>query len=790
MTHRLFLTLALALGSAGACNCSATGSLPAQHPASDAPSRAEGQDRAEGATPPGTDPTEGSGVALPKAPPSDPRVPLIAAAVTHLLQTQHLKAREIDPEMAARAFDFYIEQLDPAKLFLLKPQVEALRARAKNLEAQIAAGDLQLAGIGTALLTEQRNKVAKMVARLTEKPFDLSDQETFETDPEKRDFAQNDSELEDLWRRNLELQALERITRMRRALEEREKAEAEGAADGKGEDTAAAKGAGKQPHKGGTRRDKDEAKVAAAGKDEEPPPKTDAEREEKARAELATAYAGRFQRRATPEPLEAVETFLNAVAAVYGPHTLFMAPDEKANFDIHMTGSLEGIGAVLSEDDHYIEVREVVPGGAAWRQGELEAGDLIQSVAQQDEDPVDVTDMRLSDVVKMIRGPKGTIVSLNVRKPDGRVTTVVITRDVIVVEASYARGALLKLDAKDKPVGYIYLPSFYGDTRGHSAAARDATEDVRALLQRFSQRKVDAVILDLRGNGGGLLSAATGISGLFIEQGPVVQVRRSDGEAAVLRDKDPSIAFRGRVVVMVDRFSASASEIVAGALQDYHRALVVGTSATHGKGTVQVLADLDQMVARKPGPLGVLKLTTQQFFLVDGESTQQRGVQPDILLPDPLSYVESGERFLDNPVPWSKVEPLPHQDWNGASWDVATLAARTQARVDKSPIFERIVARANLLKQRSEDTLLPLQQASWDARVESQEKALEALERDPEDEPKLLTVEPVSYRAKKDDAQAEAEAAKAAAERIENWRKQLERDPWVEQSVELFREAG
>ncbi|MDD9941478.1 MAG: carboxy terminal-processing peptidase [Myxococcales bacterium] len=777
--NRRALNSILMLAVAGGCNCSSGASVSGPQVA--APTSAMTDTNVP------SHPGAAKALKLPPLPAPDPREAILARAVSQFLQAQHLKARPIDDAMAKQAIEYFIEHLDPGKQFLLQPQVAALRERAAQLGDQLASGDLKLARLGTALLTQQRNKVAAMVADLTVEPFDLADKEALQTDPEKRDFVQGDEELKQLWRRLLELQVLERMSRMRRAFEARAEQEKEQT----GEADAQAKKQDKvgAPPEGQGRAKVDDPTVAGRSQDEAPPA-TETAREQKARAELSSALAGRFQRRATPEPLEAAETLLNAVAAVYGPHTAYLAPDDKANFDISMTGSLEGIGAILSEGDHFIEVREVVPGGAAWRQGDLSAGDLIMAVAQQDGTSVDVTDMRLAEVVKMIRGPKGTIVTLSIRKPDGRNTAIVITRDVVIVEATYARGALLKLGPKQPPVGYVYLPSFYGNTRGkRGEKERNASEDVSALLERFQKRNVKSAILDLRGNGGGLLSEATQVAGLFIQEGPVVQVRRSDGDVQVLSDEDPRIAFDGRLLVMVDRFSASASEIVAGALQDYGRALVVGTGPTHGKGTVQMLAELDRLVRSSPGPLGVFKLTTQQYFLVDGESTQQRGVRPDIVLADPLPYVEAGERFLDNPVPWSKIDALPHRPWEGVRWNVSALAERSRTRTAKSEAFEHIKARGRFLLERKEDTLVPLQQAAWRARSEAQDKALKEFEREGEDEPAMLSSEPVSYRSAKARAQDDADAREAAAARLEKWRKQLERDPWVEEALSIVRDA-
>jgi carboxyl-terminal processing protease len=496
--------------------------------------------------------------------------------------------------------------------------VAALRKLDDQLDDQIQSGDLLLARQGEALLMERRKVVGVMVAELLAKPFDFSKPETIETDPEKLDYAPDEAALRDRWRKVLKLQVLQRIA----AMEDGEK---------RGDDD---RGAGGAPPV------REEVPTTPEGK------------EAKAREKVATSYQARFKRLEEGDPLGPAERFLGAVTSVYDPHSTYLAPAEKANFDIEISGSLEGIGALLGVKDHLVEVRELVPGGASWRQGKLEPGDLILAVGAEGQEMIEIADMPLDRVVSLIRGPKGTVVTLRVQKPEGRIENIAITRDVIVIEAAYARGAVL--DLPDHPaMGYIHLPGFYGNTRGDRGATgeRNASDDVRKLLTMFEQKKLPGVLIDLRGNGGGLLAHARDITGHFIETGPVVQVRTSDGTTDVVRDDDPTIAFSGEVVVLVDRFSASASEIVAGALQDYDRAIIVGTGPTHGKGTVQILVELERLRGAPSAPLGILKLTTQQFFLVEGDSTQSRGVQPDIVLPDPSGFVESGERFLDHAIP-------------------------------------------------------------------------------------------------------------------------------------------
>lgn len=684
---------------------------------------------------------------------ADPREPILAQALAELLAKRHLLAKEVDDEVSKKAFPLYLEQLDGGKLFLLKEHVTALETYKDKMDDQLRDGDLVLAHQGAAVVAKRREVVAKMVADILSKPFDLEKSEQAETDPEKLAFAATEDELRDRWTKLLKLQVLERLEQFDQIAEARAKQKPD--ADPK-------------------------------GKPPEPIPATLEAREEKARKDLATRFESRFTRWASVEPLEPAEQFLNAVASVYDPHTFYLAPAEKENFDISMTGTLEGIGAQLGEQDHYIMVRELVPGGASWQQGDLEAGDTILAVAQQNEAAVDITDMPIDKVVKMIRGPKNTVVNLTVKKPDGSIKTISITRDVIRIEASYARGALVK--SKGGPqVGYIMLPVFYGDTRGTGKPGeRNATEDVRKLLAAMEAKGAKGVIIDLRGNGGGLLGHARDITGLLIDTGPVVQARSSNRRVEVLEDEDPKVAFTGDVVVLVDRFSASASEILAGALQDYERAVIVGTSPTHGKGTVQGLIELDELKAQPGGDsLGVLKLTIQQFFRIDGESTQWKGVVPDILMPDPASFVDSGERSLPNSIPWSSVAALPFTV-KKHGWDAQKLAAASLKRQAKEPVFGKVESFTKLIKSRKTDTTVDLKRETWVAERKKDKAELDAVDPKLADSKPRLTVTPIEDPA----TAAPPPPADKKKGRIEKWKEDLARDPWVEEAANVLKDMA
>jgi carboxyl-terminal processing protease len=716
-------------------------------------------------------PAESSETAL-----RDPRETVLAATVMALLEREHVRKRPFDDALSRDAFTIYLKRLDSGKMFLLKEDAAALEKHADRIDDQLKTGQLDLAHEGARRFGARVAVVDKMVTELLARPLDLTDDEQLQIDPEKVELAANDTELRDRWRRRLELEVIERVAGM---------------------ETRLAGEAEKQPNTGKKPRAPRATPPPGASADPAPPadedddesetgapvppvgeiPATPEGREAKAREDLARAYSGRFARLRAPSALDAAADLVNAVTSAFDPHTNYLPPADKANFDIQMTGSLEGIGAVLRERDHYIEIAEIVPGGATWRQGKLSTGDLILTVAQQGKDPVDVTDMRIDEVVKMIRGPKGTVVTLRVRKSTGVEELVSITRDVVVIEESYARGALLSPGSGKEAYGYIFLPSFYG---GSGPNQRTATADVRRLLQKMKERKVAGVVIDIRSNGGGFLGAAVEITGLLVDRGPVVQVRDSDGRRDVLSDRDRGVVFDGPVVVLVDRFSASASEIVAGALQDYHRAVVVGTGPTHGKGTVQSLADLDRITGGSV-ELGVLKLTIQQFFRVSGASTQREGIKPDIVLPDPLGHVDAGERELDHAIPWSQIEAVGHER-GSRPLRTELLAARSAARVSANKVFAKVTARAQLLRTWRDDTMVPLARPAWQARRDRHKAALEATSPELDKAPARMAVTLLD-----DDAAKLAPGPGGKTDdRPTRWRDNLARDPWVEECLHIL----
>ena len=690
--------------------------------------------------------------------PRDPREPFLASAATQLL-SEHVLRKRIDDSVSKEAFQRLVEDLDSGKLLLLANDVKKLARFETEMDDELRAGDLVLGRKASALLASRRHVVAGIIAAILAKPLDFTATESFETDAKKRAFCNSEEELTARWRGVLKLQVLERTQELEDILEKR-----------------------KAPKPADKNADPDEAKRDAAGeKALGEIPATFEGRRDKVQKEIATRFVTQFARRTVTDKLDAAQMFINAVNGAFDPHTTYLPPAEEADFDIAITGRLEGIGATLREQEHYIQVNDLVPGGAAWQQGKLEVGDLILSVAQEGKEPVDVMDMPIGKVVSMIRGPKGTVVILTVKKADATVKTISITRDIVRIEATYARGAILKTKGSGE-IGYVHLPGFYGESR--KPGERNATEDMRTILGQLTKRGTTSLVFDLRGNGGGLLTHARDIAGLFVKDNPVVQTKDGKGTVEVLRDADPSVAWSGNVVVLVDRFCASAAEIVAGALQDYERAVVVGTSATHGKGTVQAVIDLDRQMSKKGDPLGLYKVTIQEYFRVSGGSTQLKGVVPDVLLPDPTSFIESGERTLPHAIPWSTIAAVPFVK-SSHTWKTVDLASASTARTSANADLATVSKLAKLMEARKEKTMKPLERTAWQAEHKRAKADLEAL--DPKKLEKKPLMEVVALSGQTPTPGAATTAPDPRVQRqLDKWKDTLARDLWVDETTRIL----
>jgi carboxyl-terminal processing protease len=594
-------------------------------------------------------------------PSSRERESAIARLQNRSLFSWHYAPPPLDDAFSRRVFDLYLKRLDPQKRFLLKA------------DARLRSGDFAFVEAANALLDRRVSEARALARELIRDGVDLDAADSIGTDARKFTYAADARERRRHWNRLLKLQILSRL---------------EGRSQDARDDQDEPEGGGKTPSRPFTRPD------TAALRD--------------ARAYVERSLERSFARMIREDKFERVAIYLEAVANAFDPHTDYLKPEGREDFNMAMSGTLEGIGATLREDDGYIRVVAIIPGSASWRQRELKAEDKILKVAQGGEEPVDLAEASVQEAVRLIRGPKGTEVRLTVRKPDGQTKVISIIRDVVVVEESYAKSAVLEAPGSGLKVGYISLPSFYHDfqnPRGRSSAG-----DVRRELERLKAQGAGAMVLDLRGNGGGSLDDAVKMAGLFLPWGPMVQVKDREGASTVLEDVDPSVSFDGPLVVMVSTFSASASEILAAAMQDYGRAVILGTDTTFGKGTVQTLLDLDNLAAPADAgfkPLGSVKLTIQKFYRVNGGSTQFQGVVPDVLIPDGYTQLDVGEKSQEYPLPWDAARPLRIQRWFDPP-PLAALQSKSRARVARVPYFKRLNATLRTRQARRENDRVQL----------------------------------------------------------------------------------
>jgi carboxyl-terminal processing protease len=636
----------------------------------------------------------------------------ITKMVCEFLTKVHLGRPPLNDELSKRLYKRFFKTLDPTKVYFVKKDLEDFAEFETQLDDQLRRGDIDFAYKVYARFMKRAGERVKLVEELLAKPMDFSTNETMDTDYDKMDYAANDEELRERWRKRVKFDLLMQKIGSKAVNDPESK-----------------------------KNDPDKNKA----KQEETKPLTDAEAKDK----VQQRYAGLVKRFKQLDSNDLLELYLTDLTTCADPHSSYMSPSTLEDFDIAMRLQLEGIGALLRSENGATLVAEIIPGGAAAGDGRLKAKDKIIAVAQGDNKFVDVIDMKLRDVVKLIRGQKGTPVQLKVI-PNNKIEPIIfnLTRQNIELKSQEARSEIIehgkKADGTSYRIGVIDLPSFYADMNAANRGGGDfksATEDVRKLLKEFAAKKVDGVILDLRRNGGGVLNEALALTGLFIDHGPVVQVKNYRGEVQRKDDPDRGIVYGGPLMVLVSRYSASASEILAAALQDYNRAILVGDTATHGKGSVQQVIDLGAQLQGEEVPkLGALKLTIQQFYRVNGDSTQNHGVTSDIVLPSFSEVAATPEKDLDYAMPFDQVKPVTHQNMRLINDELkADLRARSADRIAKSAEFAKLKKEIETFKQQKAKKSLPLNEKELKAQFskDNAENVEEKLDGDaPPDEPK------------------------------------------------------
>lgn len=587
----------------------------------------------------------------------------ILRAIMQDLAVEHYNPLPINDEFSERVFSLYIEDLDAAKRFLLQPDVDRLAQYKTKIDNQIRDVNYDFFNLSVNIINERITEAKAYYTEILANPFNFDKDETIELDAKKLGYPKDKDEMKQRWYESLKYQTMTRLSDM---LEEQEKAEAKGNTD----------------------------YVS----------KSFADMEAEARQKVLKNQDTWFNRMAKFTNEDRMSVYLNAITSAYDPHSNYFPPKAKEDFDISLSGRLEGIGATLQEKDGYIRVISIVPGSPSAIQGELQVDDIITKVAQGTDEPVDVVDMRLDDAVQLIRGKKGTEVRLTIKKVDGSTKVIPIIRDIVMIEEGYAKSAIVKDTELATTTGYINLPKFYADFNHQDG--RNCAEDVLKEIKKLKVEGINGIILDLRDNGGGSLRDVVDMAGLFINEGPIVQVKSRDETPYLYNDRDPNVQYEGPLVILVNQFSASASEIMAAAMQDYGRAIIVGSNATYGKGTVQRFTNLDALVAdNNLRPLGSLKLTIQKFYRINGHTTQLNGVIPDIILPDKYAYIDVGEKEQDYAMPFDQISAASYKPWSSANkFDLNKIKNQSQERVSHNPTFQLIDEQANYLKKQRNET--------------------------------------------------------------------------------------
>ncbi|HEU0136013.1 MAG TPA: carboxy terminal-processing peptidase, partial [Flavobacterium sp.] len=568
---------------------------------------------------------------------------LLLELLTFVIERGHYDPADIDDTFSKGVYKDYIAALDPSKRFFLQSDIDEFAKFETQLDDQINNKDLAFFELTYNRLMKRIKESKGYYTDVLDKPFDYSTDEQFNTDYEKLPYASNVAELKEKWRKQIKLSTLSSLTD-KLDLQEGKTAKVEIESPTDLEEV--------QINKLDKELEKEKVEIKN---------KTFAELEKETRESSLKSLNEYFGFIDDLERNDWFSVYINAIASRFDPHTSYFAPDEKERFDVSMSGKLEGIGARLQKKNDFTEITELISGGPAWRGKELEPGDVILKVGQGNKEAVDVVGMRLDDVVKKIKGPKGTEVRLSVKKTDGTLKIISIIRDEVEIEETYAKSSIVEKNGLK--YGIIYLPKFYIDF--DNANSRDAGKDIAQEIKRLKAEKVQGIVIDVRDNGGGSLKTVVDIAGLFIEEGPIVQIKSAGKKKEVLFDRDNKVEWDGPLVVMVNSFSASASEILAAAIQDYKRGVVLGSKQTYGKGTVQNVIDLNQFLRSSDlGDLGALKTTTQKFYRINGGSTQLEGVRSDVAMPDRYSYVKMGERDIENAMPWDKIDAAEFQVWS------------------------------------------------------------------------------------------------------------------------------
>ena len=668
---------------------------------------------------------------------------LLIDLITYVLEKGHYSPKDMDDAFSKNIYKNFIDGVDPLKRYFLNSDIEEFKQYETAIDDQIKIKDVTFFKLVYTRLIDRIAEIEKIYPRILELSFDYSIDEELNVDYDNITYPKNIKALENRWRKQLKFTTISNYYDL---IEEN-----------------------------GTNLNEKSTEVKNEDYED---PKSLSEIEIEARENTKSSMSEYFDFVNDLESKDYFGIFLNTIVEEFDPHTNYFAPSDRDRFELQMSGKLEGIGARLQKKNDYIKIVEVISGGPAWRGEHVEVGDMIMKVKQESEkEAVSVVGMRLNDAVKLIKGPKGTKVILTIKRVDGSIEEEIITRDVVELEETYAKSTLIKKN--DKNYGLIDLRQFYFDMQNYKD--RNAASDVKKEIIRLKKEGMEGLIIDLRGNGGGSLRTAVDMAGLFIKEGPIVQVASSGSKKEVLNDNDNEIVWNGPLVILVNELSASASEILAAAMQDYKRAIVVGSKQSYGKGTVQNLLDLNQWLRNNEmGDMGSLKLTTQKFYRVNGGSTQLEGVKSDVVMADRYSYIDIGEKDYDNPLPYDKIEPANYEVWNG-NIDYEKTISRSVERITKSQQLKLIDENAQWIKNRRDVTTVNLNYESYKKDIESridETKKFDSI--DNYDNKLIYESLPFEIELMKQDS--------TLFEKRKRWHKSLGNDIYIEEGINILQD--
>lgn len=656
-----------------------------------------------------------------------------------IIEQNHFKPKPINDNFSAQIFQKFLAAVDPDKNIFLQSDINSLKKYENTIDDEIHGSSIQFVPAVDSIYNKRMKEVMSMYKDMLSKPFDFTSNEEITVDGSKLNFPANEEQRKDLWRKKLKFLTLERYSEL---IDQRDKLKAR----------------------------KDTVVVA----------KSNADLEIEAREKVAKSVNKNFDRlKLKFNDDDRFNLFINTITSYMDPHSDYFPPVEKRSFDEQMSGKFYGIGASLKEEDGSIKVASLLTGSPAWKSEQIQVGDVVAKVGQGKEEPVELTGLAVEDAVKIIRGNKGTEVRLSLKKQDGSLKVVSIIRDEIVQDEVYVRSAVI--NGKEK-IGYIYLPDFYADYEkpdGHRCA-----QDVAKEVEKLKAEGVDGIVMDLRSNGGGYLPEVVEMVGLFIPEGPIVQVKDREGRPTVLKDNDKSVLYTGPLAVMVNEFSASASEIFAAAIQDYGRGVIIGSSSSYGKGTVQRSIPfgrpLDLFTGRTE--YGAIKLTLQKFYRINGGSTQLKGVTPDIVLPDEYEYLKFREKDNDNAMPYDEIEKTNYTKWP-AAYDINAIKTKSEQRIKNNTNFNLINKNAMWLSTQNDKTY----SLNIDKYKEEQ-KAIRTTVKQNDSLAKLTNELP--FAGLKSDTLKYNNVDKDKGERYKTWLKNLRSDIYINEAANVVQDMA